>query len=170
MSVLIRKLSKKKNASIFRDSSNIDDVSADAVVQEFKTSGDTLSVWETTKDSIDLGILAVALSSEHIDTMDFIVLDKESTESIGLHIKATTAEANPLVHANEIHRDIVNLRLQDFHRLASVYRNAAIDNANILRYTKAQLHSKISEALKKGWIDSEKVNDKIRKVIDSIAC
>jgi len=169
MAVLVRKLSKRRNADALRNSDNVDDLSADIVMQEFKTSKDTLSAWETAKDSIDLGVLAIALSSEHFDTMDFILLDKECAENTGLFVKPTKADANPLAQASEIHRDFYRLRLQDFRRLALVYKDAASDDANVVRYTKTDLERIIRDALRNGWVDSNKANDRMRKVIESLS-
>ena len=169
MAVLVRKLNKRRNADALRNSANVDDLSADIVIQEFKTSGDTLSVWETAKECIDLGILAIVLSSEHFDTMDFILLDKECAVSTGLFVQPTKAETNPLAQANEIHRDFCSLRLQDFRRLALVYKDAASDAANVVRYTKTDLKRIIRDALKSGWVDSNKANDSMRNVIESLS-
>jgi hypothetical protein len=168
MIVFVRKLSNRRNVKIIQDSISVENISADVVSDEFKTKKSTLSVWETTDDNIDLGVLAILLSSEHLDTMDFVILNKNTVENNGLSVVESDAESNPLKQATSIHRDICNLQIQDIPKLATVYKDAVSDEANIIRYTTSQIKLKIEQAVEKGWVDSSKVSEDIKKKIDAL--
>lgn len=168
MSVLIRKLSNRRNIEFIHNSCLVDDIQADVVAEEFRTKGNKLSVWETDADEVDIGILAISLSSSRIETMDFIIMDKDIVENNSLCIMESKPEINPLKQADSIHRDISNLRLQDFQKLAKVYKEASKDEAGVIRYTAPKLRKIIKNALDRGWIDSANANGRIKETIEEL--
>jgi hypothetical protein len=168
MAVYIRKLANRRNVEDIFASDTIESINADSITAEFRTKENKLSIWETPDDDIDLGILAIALSSSKIDTMDFIILEKQTIEESGLTIEKSKPSSNPLVKAEGMHYDISDLRLRDFTRLASAYRVTSSDKARIKRFTKAQLKEKIGQAKINGLIDSENASEEIRKTIEGL--
>jgi hypothetical protein len=168
MAVYIRKLANRRNVENILSSATVEDVCADSISAEFRTKGNRLSIWEAPDEDIDLGILAIALSSSKIEAMDFIVLAKQTLEKAGLTVEKSKPSANPLIQAEDMHYDISDIRLRDFARLTSVYKITGADEALIKRCAKAQLKEKIGRAKSNGWINSANANDEIKKTIDAL--
>jgi hypothetical protein len=168
MAVYVRKLAKKRSIECILHHDVVENICADSISDEFRTKDNKLSIWEIPDENIDLGILAIALSSSRIETMDFIVLTRSMIEEAGLTIEKTTSKQNPLIGASNMHYDISNLCLCDFARLASAYRCAGSDETRVKRYTQGELKEKISQAKNNGLIDSTNATDEIKKVIEAL--
>jgi len=105
MSLLVRKITRAK----WRDSLSGEDISADAITNCMKTTGNTLSTWTVqTRDEIPEAVLAIVSAHEHIDTIDVVCLDLLSLKNQGLRFQSTPGKT-PVEDLKDRHRDISNL-------------------------------------------------------------
>jgi hypothetical protein len=166
MAVYVRKINRGKLAQICAAKS-LDETPADAITSEFRTRGNTLSTWKVKdKDSVEPGILAIALSSTHIDAMDFILLDEQAIEKNDLKICYTCPLASPYVDAHKMHYDLAELNLKSLYALTQLYMDTGEEN--VIKLSKAQLKNMILEANAKGLVDASRANEDMQKALTKI--
>ena len=164
MTLFIRKLNKRSNIDAIVSNEDVEDLEADVVTSEFRTQGNTLSVWEVNnKDNIVSGVLAIVLSSSRIETMDFILLESDQLESHGLKIASSTPGKNPFIYAKDMHYDISELCLRSLSFLSRLYKDVCKDIDCVIRLSKFELKEMIKNANKDGLIDASFINDTLRK-------
>jgi len=157
---LIRKINKSKwyQINIMED----DDVSADAITNCLKTTGNTLSVWSIdSEEDIDEAVLAIASNLDHIETIDVVILNDTTLREYGISIITSTGNT-PIESLREIHRDLAELT---FSKLGIVKDHIVerIRNNKIKRFTKGQLKKLLSNAINKGLLQFDDLNDSIRE-------
>jgi hypothetical protein len=161
MPVYVRKLASRKNIDTIRTQECLDTIPADVITSEFRTKSNTLSVWQVTDiDHISPGILAIALSSSYINTMDFILIDGQALSKNGLSIKQTPAANNPYIDAVNIHHDITDLTLEKLYNVSNVYKDS--EAVSVIRLTSGKLKQMIKDAEAKGLINVNFVNSNIK--------
>ncbi len=81
----IRKLSKLSTLAKIKNIDDINDIPADLLKQELATTGNTLSFWkcDSLNDTTD-AVKAILLSTTAIEKSQFIILDDEMLDEIGV--------------------------------------------------------------------------------------
>ena len=162
MAVFVRKLNARRNIDDIRCVENVKDTPADAITSEFKTKSNTLSVWHVAgKNAAEQGILAIALSSSHIETMDFVLFDEKTVLKNGLSVVRTSPGKNPYSPAEGMHFDISEMCLKSLSDICQLYRD--IDSSCIIRKTKSELKKLIIQAHRDGLIDTSAATDDLLK-------
>lgn len=88
MSLLVRKIEKAKWMQ--NDIVGSEDISADAITNCMKTTGNTLSTWQIPGDNeIPEAILAIVSGHQYLDTIDIVCLDRSSLEIQGIALQST---------------------------------------------------------------------------------
>ena len=156
---LIRKINKAKwfQIDIMKDN----DVAADAITNCLKTTRNTLSVWNIeNEDDIEKAVLAIASSLEHIETIDIVILNTDALLAFGIHI-ITSSGITPIESLKEIHRDLSGLT---FSKLGQIKDHIVerIRNDKLKRYTKGKLKKILLDAINKGVLEIEDLNDSVR--------
>ena len=173
MSFYIRKISRS-NIKKMREATDVVHVPADVIGSEFRTKGNTLSVWEvSSKDMEELGrgILAIALTSSKIETMDFLVMDKEALEKYHLDVCCSEPIKNPMVYLKNSHHDICQLTLGSLTDLIQLYKSLTDDEPdqkNVVRKTKDELVNLIKKAYRNDEINIDSVEEKIREDVKKL--
>lgn len=161
---IVRKVTKAKwnNQLENNDSLNLI-ISADAITSCLRTTSNTLSIWKV--ENIDDAILALASVNDNIVPIDYIVLDDEFFESLGIEIKNVVSESNPVKDLREKHFDAINL---DYCSLVLISEKIAL---NIVRdkqnYIKRCSTKKVKEilltAIREHKLQLEDLNDKLQQ-------
>ena len=160
--LLIRKINKSKWFQI--DIKNDDDVSADAITNCLKTTKNTLSVWSIEiEEDIETAILAIASNLDHIETIDVVILNDEKLQEYGIKI-ITSMGNTPIDSLKEIHRDLAELT---FSKLGQIKDHIVerIRNDKIKRFTKRDLKKILKNAIEKGFLELDDLNDSVRNKI-----
>ncbi|MDR0621331.1 MAG: hypothetical protein LBJ61_05585 [Deltaproteobacteria bacterium] len=160
-------MANRRNVEDIVSANTLEDIQADSISAEFRTKDNKLSIWEIPDENIDLGVLAIALSSTKIDTMDFLILKKDMLERAGLIVEKSKPSPNPLIQANNMRHDISYLRMRDFARLATVYKEAGLDETHVFRYYKNDLTKKIKQAIYNGWINIDNGSKIIKEILNT---
>lgn len=160
---LIRKINKAKwfQVNIMNDSN----VSADAITNCLKTTGNTLSVWNIeNEDDIEKALLAIASSLEHIETIDVVILNTDTLREYDINI-VTSSGNTPIESLREIHRDLSGLT---FSKLGQIKDHIVerIRNDKLKRYTKVQLKKLLLDAIDKEVLKIEDLNDSVRNKLN----
>ena len=166
MPYLVRKIVKKNNLDNILESKDVNDIYADSIFSEFKTKENTLSTWEAKdKELIKTAILAIALTSSNIETMDFIILDKDCLKTYNLNTEYTDPGKIPLTNFQQNHVDIINLTLDSLRNLAQLYQNPL---SCYCRVTKSELEKSIKDAFSNSLIDISCANPTLSPKLSSI--
>lgn len=159
MSLIVRKIERGKWMQ--NDILSGADVSADAITNCMKTRNNSLSVWEVSReDQVDDVVLALASQSEHIETMDVVVLDRTTLINSGLQLQATDSPT-PIKELSQIHRDIVQLTYTSLGVLARITVDAMRNKTNH-RYTKGKIKNLIDNAIAAGRLKKEALKEDVK--------
>ncbi|MHA1789462.1 MAG: hypothetical protein ACTSXT_09565 [Candidatus Helarchaeota archaeon] len=141
------------------------DVSADAITNCLKTTRNTLSVWSIKNENdIDKAILAIASNLDHIETIDVVILNDSVLHNFGIKIIASTGNT-PIESLREFHRDLSELT---FSKIGHIKDHIVerIRNNKLKRFTRGKLIKLLKEAIDKGLLELEDLNDSIRNKLE----
>lgn len=159
MSLIVRKIERAKWMQ--NDILSGADVSADAITNCMKTKNNSLSVWEVSReDQVDDVVLALASQSEHIETMDVVVLDRTTLISSGLELQETDSPT-PIRELPQRHRDIVQLTYLSLGVLARIIVDG-IRNNTVQRYTRVKIKNLIDNAIADGRLNREALKENVK--------
>jgi hypothetical protein len=162
MSLLVRKINLAKWKQV--DLDKTDDVSADAITNCLKTTGNTLSVWHIeTEADLDSAILAIVANQDHLDKIDVVFLDEPTLTKYNLKIVANKGRT-AVESLNDTHRDIAEL---NYTKLGQVKDQIVhcLRNSKHKRYTVNTLKKILNDAIEKGLIQKENLKESLRKDI-----
>ena len=172
MAFLVRKLSKQDNMEKMGTAINPSEMIADAPTAEFKTSNDgTLSTWIVDSlDTVDEGVLAIAVSSTAVSKMDFVVIDTALLDRYNLRYAQTYAGQKIAVpDLQNTHYDIMDITMKSIIDCIKVYKDIYInDNGEgkwYFRYSEGDIKRIIKSAIDSDRIDLCKLNSRIKKDI-----
>jgi hypothetical protein len=159
MSFLVRKINRAKWFQF--DILKFDEVSADAVTNCLKTTGNTLSVWHIeSEEDIENAVLAIVANQDHIETVDFVILDAQALIEYNLNIVFTPGDT-PVKSLVETHRDVSGLSYTKLgHVKEHLVQRIRVDK--IKRYTASSIKKILSKALSDGLIQIEDLKESIR--------
>lgn len=159
MPFLVRKIEKAKWMQ--NDVIGGEDISADAITNCMKTTGNTLSTWQIPVESdVSEALLAIVSGHQHLDTIDIVCLDRNSLESKGLTLEATPGNT-PIKDLVDLHVDISKLT---YITLGVVGKDIVeeIKKNKVMRYTKGMLKRLLNEAMLKGRFLKDDLNESLR--------
>ncbi len=162
MSLLVRKIALGKWMQ--QDILNGRSPSADAITGCMRTSGNTLSVWSINSESeLNDAILAIASGGDHLDTIDIVVLGRNSVENLGLSIEAVPGQT-PYKSFVERHCDVCEL---DYDALGIMSKEiiGSIKDKRHKKITRGELKRLIQADVESGKIRREDLADSVRKKI-----
>jgi hypothetical protein len=167
MSLFVRKINKRRYIDIIKKYDDVGETDADFVTSELRTRDNTLSIWAIeSREDMGPAILAIALSSSRIETMDFIAFGPERLEALGLDIRKSEPGVNPYTKAMDMHYDIYNLRLHSLAKLTELYKRT--ENRDFIRINKKDIDELVKKAKTCGYINMDNVSPEMRRYLDDI--
>ena len=160
MSLFIRKIDKGK--WLQKDIPLDEDVPADAITKCMKTDHNTLSVWEISdEDNIDEAVLAIVSGGQHLDAIDVAPINTEHLEENKIDY-IRTGGRTPVKELVDTHRDLSNLSYKKLGIVAYHIADKIKDN-QVKRYTRGRLKEILRDAIEKGRLRADELDDSIRK-------
>lgn len=154
MSLLVRKIDKSK--WLQNDIVSGEDVSADAVTNCMKTSGNTLSTWCIDNEAqIDDAVLAIVSAHQHLDTIDVVWMSQGQLGEEGI-IMQDAPGLTPVVDLVDNHVDIVDLTYKSLGKVAHCIVKCFSDNY-VKRYTRGSLIKLLRTAIASGRLEAEEI-------------
>ena len=147
MSVLARKISRAKWEA--GEDLGEDEIPADAVSADLRTTGNTLSFWSCPSDGYgDLrkAVLALAAAAERVDRMDLAWVEEALVRKHEI-ITALTRGRTPVESLQEHHVDLVRLDVRRLGKVAELLADA-IHHGNHCRMTRKQVLAIVAEAVR----------------------
>lgn len=166
----IRKLSKSKNIERLNAVNNVDDIPADILAQELKTSDNTLSLWKYSNEHTDMddAIKSVILSSNEVRTTILLLLDDEKLNKYSLCKDESEIGRTGYINENNLHVNIVNLTFKSIKDVLTLYKELVSNKCNYMQIEKDDVYKHIHEAYKNDKVDETKLDKKLREEISKL--
>lgn len=163
MSLLVRKIERAK--WIQNDIVNGAPVSADAITNCAKTTGNALSTWRVTDASaLDDAVLAMSSRFDHLDSIDVVALEETTLAAAGLNIVSTLG-VTPIESLVCTHRDIVELTYASLGTVANlIVQEFKADRVH--RFTKGRLRELLMKAINGGVLRADDLKQSVRSEVD----
>lgn len=159
MPLMIRKIEFPKWAHVKSGSPP----SADAVTKCMKTTSNTLSLWEIeNSDSMGDAILAIVSAGDHIETMDFIILDKQALAS-KFQLSKDFGKSPYKSFCNN-HFNLSSLNNKSLYDLSEMFAEFIRGNHHI-RKTEDELVDIINSGISAGKLKKEDLKEHVKKKI-----
>lgn len=165
MSFVLRKLDRKA-AFYPLPTLRRGDVQADAFY-DLRTSGNALSVWLVQEDQTNLNRIVAALAAgrDSLAKLDYALIDKQALDSLRIQVvqkKGVSCDDR----ANDLwHQDLTDLSGTKLIKLAAMIQAQA--KAKLVRVSKSRVGDFIAASIKEGFIDPDRVDDRIKKKLPS---
>lgn len=171
MTYYVRKINKKKSLEKIQNANSISNILAD-VLNEFRVTDGDLSVWEINdKTELNIAILSIAITSEKLDRMDFMLIPKEIIMQCGFNVEVGPSGQNLCASLEQRHYNIKNLTVGNINKCVEIYKKTIegldLDSINdvIPRRTEKEIGKIIKEALNKNEIEEDDINPQCLKYI-----
>lgn len=149
----VRKMSKDKNYSRIKYTSNIDDLESDILKQELSTQSNTLSFWKCeSMEDIETTIKAILLSSNKIEKCKMIFISSEIIEQYGLEVEENKGKTGYVGHET-LHIDIKGLTYKKIGDMLRIYKDISKIDTYSKDYTRDEVKSLIKEVYDEGKLN-----------------
>ena len=167
MAVLVKKVTRAK-WGLSRGALAKNEISADAVAADMRTTNENLSFWRCRSDAnldVDDAVRALAFAGDRFDLIDIAWVQEEKLRSAGLdlHISPGRTVISSLRHA---HVDIIRLDIHPLVKLAQLI-SSAHENGATRRVSRAGVQDLARKAFADGLVEVEECSDKIREFLTS---
>lgn len=160
MSLLVRKINKAKWMQ--NDVRSAENVSADAITNDLKTTDNTLSAWQVAgAEAIEDAVLAIVSSHEHLDTIDVVCLDPSSLESNGIMLQSNPG-GTPVRDLIDRHIHICDLTYRTLGTVAEQIVHALKEGKDE-RYTKGKIKKLLTGAINRGCLQKDDLHESLRR-------
>jgi hypothetical protein len=166
MSYLVRKITRAKWEP--EDELSPDEIPADAVTSDLRTSSNALSFWQLERpsnyDEVCRIALALATAAERIDRMDLTWIDENKISAQGISMKPSDGRT-PVESLRGNHVDVTKLDLGRLSRIATWIAEALTQNQH-KRFTKNELIRIIIKAVREGRVSINDLEPKVKEEIE----
>lgn len=165
MPYLARKITRAKWES--GDELGAEEIPADAVTVDLRTTSNALSFWKLEKPSdeeIRLTALALATGADRIDRLDLAWVEEVGFHNDGLSLNPNDGRT-PVVSLRKNHVDVTKLDLDRICKVA-VSVSQAISRGQHQRFTKRELVKIIVEAVINGLLSPSDLAPNVKEEIE----
>jgi len=146
-----------------------DEVAADTVTKELRTTHDTLSFWCAADDTEPWksAALAMGAAAERLDSLDIAWIDREALVGDGVQVVDSLGET-PVADLRDKHADACRLDAFRLARVAThVARAVRSEPQQLRRVTRTELIAMVSEAVRADRVRLEDLNENVRKEVQA---
>ena len=143
-----------------------DEIPADAVTVDLRTSNNKLSFWRCgTYEKVLLDDLALAMASaaDRVDRMDFVWMQQDELEDKSVKFVGTKG-LTPVEALVDKHVDALSL---DFVRLGQIARSVdnALQSDRYRRFTKKEIAGVLMHAVQAGRVQLDELREKVQEEV-----
>ena len=168
----LRKLSKPSSLNKLRVANSVEEIPADFIGQDMRTTNNTLSLWRMqTLDSDEIihALNAALFTCSHIVDTHFLILDLETITKVGLTVDDTEIGKTAYKGVSHLHTNICNLTYGAIGNVLKILCDASKKPDRTIKVAKAEFKERIRSANEIGAIDfsalQETMQNEIAKVI-----
>ena len=142
-----------------------DEVSADGVGADLRSSDNTLSFWlyDPEQGSLEDVVLVLASTRDQVQRMDLVWLPAETVTGMKIGLSPTPG-VTPVSSLNERHRDLTGIDLSRLFRLASGIAEA-IDGDRVVRFTEKQVLDILAKAVQRKLVEAARLKPSVLRKI-----
>lgn len=145
------------------------EIPADAVTNDLRTQGNSLSFWQCgmgEQGEIEDAVLAIASAGERLDRVDIVWLTDDDLQADGQTLKNTDGRT-PVIELVKRHVDICQL---DHDRLGKIARRilTAIEENRYRRLSKKRVTNLLVDAIGQQRIDPGNLEKKVRAEVQEL--
>lgn len=167
----IRMLSKTSSLDKLATVDNIDELCADFITQEIKTSSNTLSFWHSEsleKGPLDQAISAALLAANKIESTQFIIIDSDALEAHDIHIDDNEPGETGYIGGEKLHSNLCELNYKKIGNLLQIYKSVCMDEQRTPKIKKSQVKEYIKEISSKNLLNTEKVKPELKLKLEKL--
>ncbi|MFO1433985.1 MAG: hypothetical protein U1F76_28490 [Candidatus Competibacteraceae bacterium] len=165
MPYLVRKVTRAKWDR--RDGLAEDEIPADAVTADLRTTNNTLSFWRCAAladDEIYKTVLALATAAERLDRMDIVWVEEDIFRAHSVSLNPSEGRT-PVVSLRSKHVDVVKLDLGRLSKVATLLSQALAQGQH-RRFTKREVVEIIVAAVHQNLVSVDELEPKVRNEIE----
>ncbi len=167
----VRKLSKPSSLYKLKTLDNVKNLSADFLGQDLRTIDNTLSVWRSeTLEAGDLNqaINAALLASSQVNTSQFLVIDSEALDDVGIRTDDSQPGKTAYVGLEQLHTNLFDLTYEKIGQLIQIYCDICNDTQRTPKIEKTKFKEIIVEASNQGKLNITVLQDHMQKEMQKI--
>ena len=166
MAYLVRKISRSRFHKITH-TENIQDIDADIVSNDLRTSKNCLSTWKAdTTEDIENAILAIASTSDHLETMSFLLFDEAQLAEKELDFEGERDSSCPVEDLANLHTNIRSLSYKKIGDVLCIVKQ--LPNTRVILRTKQEISTMITNAKENGRLNVLLLKEDVMKYISPI--
>lgn len=173
MPFLVRKILKDESIEHIENIAGTDYLhqSADVPTTEFRTKHSALSTYMINDlNELDRAVLAIATTSSKLSSMEFIILDTEILNAIGLKYEQTyPGMAIPYEEMQDFHYDIVDVNIENLSKCLEAYKKTMERDNNksiyLVDYSEGKIKDLVKTAIQQKKFNVENVPADLNKTI-----
>ena len=164
----VRKIGKKSSISKIQVS-EIEDVEADVLKDEFRTTFNTLSFWKCSDINDHKNtLLAIILSSSKIVNMDFIFVEDNIIQKYDIKTDDKKPGKTGYKGFENNHIDFCELNYKKIADMIALYKEIILKNGYIISVKKEEIKKMILEANDNGQIDYTQLTNDMKEDIEEL--
>lgn len=166
MPYLVRKISRSRYDKITH-TENIQDVDADVVSNDLRTSKNCLSTWKAdTAEDVENAILAIASTSDHLEKMAFLLFDETQLTENKLDFEGERDSSCPVEDLAALHTNIRFLSYKKIGDILCIVKQ--IPNTRVIFRTRQEIYSLITKAKESGRLNVLLLREDVMKYISPL--
>lgn len=161
MAFLVRKVARAKWPE---DICDINDIGADLITSDLRTTGNTLSLWRIeSEEELLTAALALSASSKtsKIESVSVVWIPEELFINKGIRIDDSNVGDTVIFDLAETHRDICELTYKKLGDIAEIIMNEILKAGHYKRFSKSEIKAALSTAYSNNRIKEEKCDERL---------
>ena len=168
----VRKLSRPASLFKLRDlDNNFQNLQADFLGQDLRTSANTLSVWRSeslNQEDINRAINAALLASSQVNTSQFLIIDSDALKQAGIRTDDTQPGKTGYSGLEGLHTNLCDLTYEKIGRILQIYCKCCKDEQRTPKIDKKQFKQIIIRANEEQRLNMEALQEHMQKEIQQI--
>lgn len=164
----VRKLSRPAVLQKLQNISDVNELYADFLGQDMRTSDNQLSVWrsETLEGpDIDRAINAALLACSQINVCQFLIIDSDALSSAEIRTDDTQPGITGYMGLENLHTNLCDLTYEKIGKLVQIYREICQDETRTLKVDKGVFKEVIHKAKEEGALNISILTGHMKKEV-----
>lgn len=167
----VRKLSKPSSLFKLQALDNFQNMQADFLGQDLRTSTNTLSVWRSEslkQEDIDKAINAALLASSQVNTSQFLIIDSDALEQAGIRTDDTEPGKTGYSGLEGLHTNLCDLTYEKIGCILQVYCKCCKDKQRTPKIDKEQFKQIIISANEAQCLNMKALQEHMQKEVQQV--
>lgn len=167
----VRKLSKPSSLFKLQALDNFQNIPADFLGQDLRTSANTLSVWRSeslNQEDINKAINAALLASSQVNTSQFLIIDSDALEQVGIRTDDTEPGITGYSGLEGLHTNLCDLTYEKIGYVLQIYCKYCKDEQRTPKIDKGQFKQIIISANEAHCLNMKALQEHMQKEVQQV--